>query len=986
MTLEVVKKEFDDLTRKIAKMEALRHQLDMMDTRGFEEETKLVYSKLHNVDRLPDAVKDFHTLKELIGRRSKRTQRIKHAPVQRTPRTHQSVSRLREQIKLLREKLRARATIAKVKFGSGVGILVNTTYRDFTAAVKAEIHRKVEERETELVAQLRERDAATRARFRARNAEKQKQFAQRYKEMIHTFHEQYQKKLHSELMKEVRRRFEIELNKRLEHEKENAVEKLVRESAQRLNEQKKRVLERLHQSNRQKGNRFAAHMARKEAALQQAFAEKHAVLESELRSIRTREARLARRRALLDERFLATRTSLERELAAMKEEEHKTLSDAKAAAREEIARHKERLCKRFAARTLRLEQRSASLNSRERLLMKKEHTLYKELETKRRALYAEFARARKDSRQELSLKLEKLKEQLQMRALRLSKKGDALHSKVRALHELHAQKQLELKAVAEGLERKEHQLDVHSAQTEIRAKQEHGKLMNEIERLKAQEQQGSVDLLKSRVALRSGWRRLKHQRETLRSKARRMMEQWKRTKKKDWLLVEKLRKERSHLRNEMNALRVETDAVQAAARDEIEKKVKALEEKERSLRASLGRKREEFVKNVRSRMEQKLAALHNAMDIKTQELSGKELVLHRTYDMAMAVLRRKLAESIKAEERRKANAEKYTQKLRQKKRQLDKLFETRITELDKRRELLQRDEEMLHHHAEREHAVVHNKLREMRERERKKLSSMLAVQRNMLHHKAAQLKRTEEHLGLQKRRRKKLMERERALLQRKYGQLRKKEQAHLEREEKSLQAALEEQREKIKAHGWKLEASLRDEKARVIRLKQVLKARFVRQRVKVQESIKSVRHKEKVLMSKQKMKEKRMERELVLMKQKISRLNEKATKTIALAQENAHTALGQHKENLSYAFEQRSAELKSRLHAELIEKLREMQKAHRQQLQSRVKEKGRQIRAQLEKEFSTRLDERIRLKNAEIEKKKHELEAHIVANARRMFG
>ena len=51
---ENVEQEFTDFARKIARLESLKHELNSLDTKGFEPEAKIIRSKLKDTKAIPE--------------------------------------------------------------------------------------------------------------------------------------------------------------------------------------------------------------------------------------------------------------------------------------------------------------------------------------------------------------------------------------------------------------------------------------------------------------------------------------------------------------------------------------------------------------------------------------------------------------------------------------------------------------------------------------------------------------------------------------------------------------------------------------------------------------------------------------------------------------------------------------------------------------------------------------------------------------------
>ncbi|HLA22936.1 MAG TPA: hypothetical protein VJZ93_00150, partial [Candidatus Nanoarchaeia archaeon] len=65
---ENVEQEFTDFARKIARLESLKHELNSLDTKGFEPEAKIIRSKLKDTKAIPEIERDIENLRRKIKR------------------------------------------------------------------------------------------------------------------------------------------------------------------------------------------------------------------------------------------------------------------------------------------------------------------------------------------------------------------------------------------------------------------------------------------------------------------------------------------------------------------------------------------------------------------------------------------------------------------------------------------------------------------------------------------------------------------------------------------------------------------------------------------------------------------------------------------------------------------------------------------------------------------------------------------------------
>ena len=271
-----VKREFDAFAEKVARLESFRHQLETLNTKGFEHETKSIRAKLNDINAISQVAREIDELRRKISRQHKtgeeskkehekisamgqylerKTEGMRHKIVQlekeiaekkkvsgRKQLTSEEVDYVRDmpklehELKKLNNLLEEHLKSHKVKIDAGVGLIVDTKFDDFISEIKAELTERLKEKETlmdkELGADLKDREIV---------------FADKYKTLVEEFHKRYRQKVHDELGHEVKKNFESALHNRLENEKRRIVDSLVRENVRRLHGAKKKLIEQLEQ-------------------------------------------------------------------------------------------------------------------------------------------------------------------------------------------------------------------------------------------------------------------------------------------------------------------------------------------------------------------------------------------------------------------------------------------------------------------------------------------------------------------------------------------------------------------------------------------------------------------------------------------------------------------------------------------------------------------------------------------------------------------
>ena len=96
-----VKKDFDEFAQKVAKLEAMKEELNVLDAKGFEKEVKVIRSRLKDVNAIPQIRNEIDSLRKKIQTSSKR--KVQHREkVKALKKEHEEIH---EDIKNLQEKL-----------------------------------------------------------------------------------------------------------------------------------------------------------------------------------------------------------------------------------------------------------------------------------------------------------------------------------------------------------------------------------------------------------------------------------------------------------------------------------------------------------------------------------------------------------------------------------------------------------------------------------------------------------------------------------------------------------------------------------------------------------------------------------------------------------------------------------------------------------------------------------------------------------------
>ena len=265
-----IQKEFNDFAEKIAKLESLKHELEILDTKGFETDVKLIRAKLKDVSAIPSIRRDINSLREKIEKKKTATvfptnslkKRISHIEsliehkkilACKKPLSHEEIKSVQEIPKLEKELKKLKdsfdehfGNLKKVKIDSGIGILVDTKFDDFIASLKNELSKKLRVEEQGLKQQEE-------LHLKSDLDKRKELFMQKFSELeakkLQEYHDMYKKKVEQDLQKEIKTKFNEELNKKITAIKDKTISKtkndllkgLMQKDAQKLNYKVKKL-------------------------------------------------------------------------------------------------------------------------------------------------------------------------------------------------------------------------------------------------------------------------------------------------------------------------------------------------------------------------------------------------------------------------------------------------------------------------------------------------------------------------------------------------------------------------------------------------------------------------------------------------------------------------------------------------------------------------------------------------------------------------
>lgn len=336
-----VKKEFEEFAKRVAKLEALRGELNALDSKGFESDAGVIRARLKDVNAISEISREIKRLRRKIEERQRRkfhgagetrhlkkdTEQLKRkiseieylVKKKRAVSSRKQLSKeevnfvndvpvLESRLASLRREFSEHLSHPKVRADTGVGLLVDTKFDEFISTIKVELSEKLREREKLMGGGLKA-DLEARKRL----------FAKKYQDLVDEYHEKYKQKLDTEMKNEIKKHFNKELNKRLIEERAKLVRKLLKRNTLRLAEERQRLAKRLHE-------------------LYKRAAEKE--LDSEEQEMKSQ---LKLKERSLEKAKSEMHTELKEQKVQMKEEEKGVLGRLKQKAHEEFARKLENM-------------------------------------------------------------------------------------------------------------------------------------------------------------------------------------------------------------------------------------------------------------------------------------------------------------------------------------------------------------------------------------------------------------------------------------------------------------------------------------------------------------------------------------------------------------------------------------------------------------------------------------------------------------------
>lgn len=200
-----LRRNFEIFGKGIQRLEELRIELNNLNTAGYEKEAYSIRSKLKNVAYIPQIEKEMIALKAKILKRHKRK---KHSISSHT-KLHK-----KEEKELVR------------KIDPDVNLLLNNKFNLTLNEIKAELSKRVKDKEEMIKKQLKEDLENRKMKFESKYGKLEKNLSDKYHE-----------KIKSSLNKEIKKRFNSVLNRKIKELKE----KLEKESSKKIELSKEQI-------------------------------------------------------------------------------------------------------------------------------------------------------------------------------------------------------------------------------------------------------------------------------------------------------------------------------------------------------------------------------------------------------------------------------------------------------------------------------------------------------------------------------------------------------------------------------------------------------------------------------------------------------------------------------------------------------------------------------------------------------------------------
>jgi len=221
-----LRRDFYRFQMKVDKLNELRHELNTLDTKGFENETTVIRSMLKDTSAIPKIEK---MIKQLRVKIMKRRKVRKKSPLRKIAKSVKEVSEDVESIENSNVQLKKEIGELKNRLdetlnkrgavNSEVGLVVDRQFQSFIKGVKVDLSEKVKNKEKQLNDRLRKELTLRKKEIESRYQDMQKKLMASYADKEQRLKKRYDEKIEKGLQKEIDERFAEELRKKFNSER-----------------------------------------------------------------------------------------------------------------------------------------------------------------------------------------------------------------------------------------------------------------------------------------------------------------------------------------------------------------------------------------------------------------------------------------------------------------------------------------------------------------------------------------------------------------------------------------------------------------------------------------------------------------------------------------------------------------------------------------------------------------------------------------------
>lgn len=353
-----IKREFDEFASKISRLEALKHELSTLNTKGFESEANLIKASLKDVGNLNQAERDIGILREkIMERRSssfnddkihdnlksqseylkKKIDELEGELEEKKSAFAKSklsgeqksfindIPGLEKQILELKKKFQYHVGTFKAKKEIENSIAADNKLEDFISEIKLELNQRLKKKEHDVDRKLNEDIKLHEEVFR-----------DKYQSLVREFTEKYKEKVKSQLKREVESKFNKELSERLKEEKAKAASRIANLNIARLAIQRKKLVQKMQKEYKDKYERMEKRIRDERVHLGEEADAKRKVMLEKLKAIKRKREELQRENDKMKLKMKKEKAKLERHFFDLKKSESGHFSSSMELARKQL--------------------------------------------------------------------------------------------------------------------------------------------------------------------------------------------------------------------------------------------------------------------------------------------------------------------------------------------------------------------------------------------------------------------------------------------------------------------------------------------------------------------------------------------------------------------------------------------------------------------------------------------------------------------------